>query len=167
MATPIQNLQYMSPSKMHWQGWCSICVQIFKLETFASYNLSHKKLESLHETHYIYNYVFTTMQCKHLWFQRQTGRLQSTVASHPNTSISMPHWRASIRAIQLFVALLSIVWDGWGDDHWFAVNKKKWPPPPQDAQHCCSAAVWFGVRLPVIRLKSITSPFYMVCTSTH
>ena len=42
-------------------------MQIFKLKTFASYNLSHKKVESLHETHYmydayaasiIYNYIY-------------------------------------------------------------------------------------------------------------
>ena len=83
-----------------------------------------------------YTYVSTTMQCKHLWFQKQTERLQSMAVSHPNTSISMPHWGATIREIQLSVALLSIVWDDWGGDHWFPVNSKKWPFPPG-----CSALI--------------------------
>ena len=42
---------------------------------------------------------------------------------------------------------------------------------PQTAQHCSSAAVWFGVRVPVISSASITSPCDTVqlpnCTYMH
>ena len=49
------------------------------------------------------------------------------------------------------------VWDDCGGDHWFPVDRMEWLHLSQTAQHCNSAAVGFGVMLPVISLTCITS----------
>ena len=51
------------------------------------------------------------------------------------------------------------VWDDCGGDLWFPVNKMEQLHLSQTAQHCNSAAVWFGVMLPVISLTCITSSY--------
>ena len=70
------------------------------------------------------------------------------------TYISRPHWWAPIRVKQLSVALPSL----------FEMTEKAitgswsigWSDHPQTAQHCWSAAVWFGVILPAINLTHTT-----------
>ena len=47
------------------------------------------------------------------------------------------------------MALPSFVWDDWGGDHWFPINRAELPPPSLP-KHCFSEAGWFGVIVPVI-----------------
>ena len=53
-----------------------------------------------------------------------------------------------------FPSLLGV--SAWSSDHWFPVNRVE-VTAPQAAQRCSSAAVWFGVRLPVIPLACVAS----------
>ena len=52
------------------------------------------------------------------------------------------------------MALPSFVWDDWGGDHWFPINRAELPPPSLP-KHCFSVAGWFGVIVPVISDSSI------------
>ena len=49
------------------------------------------------------------------------------------------------------------VWDDYGGNLWFPINRMERLHLSQTAQHCYSAAVWFGVMLPMISLTRVTS----------
>ena len=68
---------------MHWQGWCSICVPVFKLETFASYSLSCKKVESLRETHYTKSSSYLAIS-----YSRTIYPSNSTYQQHEGESVT-------------------------------------------------------------------------------
>ena len=68
-------------------------------------------------------------------FCGQAGSAMLVIPTHPSV-------RQTVNP-KTIKALLSLVEDEWGGDHWFLVNR------PQDAQLCSGAAVWFKIILPV------------------